>query len=122
MPYLELMVNVQIPNDTEFALEFSKAAAEALGKPEAYITVSITYNKTLTFAGTLEPAFALTVTSLDNLNPEANLKYSAIFSEFLQSKLGIPNDRGYITFNDPGRAFLGYMGTTFETIFAKPSR
>ncbi|KAJ7243414.1 Tautomerase/MIF superfamily [Mycena haematopus] len=119
MPYLELMVNVQIPNETEFALEFSKIGAKALGKPEAYITTSITYNKTLTFAGTLEPAFALSIVSLDNLNPEANDKYSAVLSEFFKDKLGIANDRGYITFTDPGRGFIGYKGTTFATIFAK---
>ncbi|KAJ7349027.1 Tautomerase/MIF superfamily [Mycena albidolilacea] len=119
MPYLELMVNVQVPNETEFALEFSKVGAKALGKPEAYITVSITHNKTLTFAGTLDPAFALVVTSLDNLNPEANDKYSAILSEFLKEKLGIPNDRGYITFQDPGRGFIGYKGTTFASLWAK---
>ncbi|KAJ7826642.1 Tautomerase/MIF superfamily [Mycena leptocephala] len=119
MPYLELMVNVQIPNETEFALEFSKVGAKALGKPEAYITTSITFNKTLTFAGTLEPAFALSIVSLDNINPEANEKYSAILSEFFQSKLGIPNDRGYINFCDPGRGYLGYKGTTFATIFGK---
>ncbi|KAJ6500630.1 Tautomerase/MIF superfamily [Mycena sanguinolenta] len=119
MPYLELMVNVKIPNEREFALEFSKIGAKALEKPEAYITTSVTYNQTLTFAGTFEPAFALTVVSLDNLNPEANEKYSAVLSEFFKDKLGIPNDRGYIRFTDPGRGFLGYQGTTFTTIFGK---
>ncbi|KAJ6620292.1 Tautomerase/MIF superfamily [Mycena sp. CBHHK59/15] len=119
MPYLELMTNVQIPNETEFALEFSKFSAKTLGKPEAYITVSVTYNKTLTFAGTLDPAFACTVVSLDNLNPEVNEKYSASLSEFFQHKLGTPSDRGYITFHDPGRGYLGFKGTTFMSIFAK---
>ncbi|KAJ7184392.1 Tautomerase/MIF superfamily [Mycena filopes] len=119
MPYLELMVNVPLRDEQKFALEFSKLGAKVLGKPEGYITVSITYNKTLTFAGTFEPAFALTITSLDNLNPEANEKYSLALSEFFQEKLNIPSDRGYITFNDPGRGYLGYKGTTFETIFAK---
>ncbi|KAJ7168357.1 Tautomerase/MIF superfamily [Mycena crocata] len=136
MPYLELLVNVEIPEETEFALEFSKVSAKTLGKPEEYITVSVTYSKTLTFAGSLDPAFALSITSLDNLNPEANEKYSAKLSEFFQDRLGIPNDRGYMsvisfrgsfytaktcfrTFHDPGRANLGFKGTTFATIFAK---
>lgn len=95
-----------------------QAGAEALGKPEAYITVSVTYNKTLTFAGTLEPAFALTVVSLpplflesftapnqscyclqvslDNLSPEANEKYSKALSAFIKEKTGAPSDRGYM--------------------------
>ncbi|KAJ6500631.1 Tautomerase/MIF superfamily [Mycena sanguinolenta] len=119
MPYLELMVNMKIPNETEFSLELSKFGAKALGRPESYMSTSVTYNQTLAFAGTLEPAFALTVVILNDLNPEANEKYSAALSQFLQDKLGIPNDRGYINFCDPGRAFLGYKGTTFATILAK---
>jgi phenylpyruvate tautomerase len=97
-----------------YLLTSEKVGAKALGRPESFFSTIISYNKTLTFGGTLEPAFALTVvcfpidflphpsrwkvqTSLDNLNPEANEKYSAIFSEFLKSKLGIPNDRGYMS-------------------------
>ncbi|KAJ7221688.1 Tautomerase/MIF superfamily [Mycena pura] len=117
MPYLELMVNVDIKDEKAFALELSKVGAEALGKPEAYITVSVTVNQTLTFAGTFDPAFSLSVVSLDNLGPEQNEKYSAILSKFLDDKLGIPSDRGYICFQDPGRGYLGYKGTTFATIF-----
>ncbi|KAJ7771567.1 Tautomerase/MIF superfamily [Mycena metata] len=96
MPYLELMVNVQVPDSEEraLALEFSKLSAETLGKPEAYISVSITYNKTLTFGGTFDPAFQLTIMSLDNFDLEANERYSAAFSEFFKEKLNIPNDRG----------------------------
>ncbi|KAJ7090375.1 Tautomerase/MIF superfamily [Mycena belliarum] len=119
MPYLELLVNVPVHDETELALEFSKVAARALSKPESYITVSITFNKTLTFGGTLEPAFALRVVSLDNLSPSLNEGYSKILSEFITSKFGIPNDRGYINFDDPGRGYLGFKGTTFDTIFAK---
>ncbi|KAK7023997.1 Tautomerase/MIF superfamily [Favolaschia claudopus] len=99
MPYLELMVNIQV-------------GAEILGKPEAYITTSITYNKTLTFAGTLDPAFALTIV-------EKNERYSAALAQFFQDKLGIASDRGYINFHDPGNGYLGFKGTTFATIFGK---
>ncbi|KAJ7494307.1 Tautomerase/MIF superfamily [Mycena galericulata] len=119
MPYLELLVNVQIPNETEFALEFSKVAAEALGRSEEWISVSVTYNKTLTFAGTLEPAFALSVIYLGDLGPEVNEKYSPLLSEFLKTKLGVPNDRGYILFHDPGMGYLGFKGTTFATLSGK---
>jgi phenylpyruvate tautomerase len=35
-------------------------------------------------------------TSLDNLNPEANEKYSAALSQFFHEKLGTPSDRGYM--------------------------
>ena len=46
--------------------------------------------------------------SLDNINDEANEKYSKAFFEFFQQKLGVPAKRGYISFIDPGRGNIGY--------------
>ncbi|KII89298.1 hypothetical protein PLICRDRAFT_175506 [Plicaturopsis crispa FD-325 SS-3] len=119
MPSLQLITNVKVPDAKAFVLEFSKLAAKTLNKPENYISVTYTHNEVQTFQGTLDPAFNLVVTSLDNLSPSLNEGYSKVFFEFFHSKLGVPGDRGYITFTDPGRAYLGYQGTTFETIFAK---
>lgn len=34
--------------------------------------------------------------SLDNLNVEANEKYSKAFFDFFKEKLGVPGDRGYV--------------------------
>jgi len=78
----------------------------------------ITYNETLTFAGTFDPAISLRIDSLDNINRQANEKYSKAFFDFFQKKLGVPADRGYITFIDPGRENMGYNGSTVATIFA----
>ncbi|KAK0502670.1 Tautomerase/MIF superfamily [Armillaria luteobubalina] len=119
MPSLELKTNAVISDLNAFALEFSKESARILGKPEAYITVSVTPVPIITFAGTTDPAFTLLVTSLDNLNPEKNEKYSKELAAFLSKSLSLSHDRGYITFLDPGRAYLGYQSTTFATIFGK---
>ncbi len=91
-----------------------KFAAETLGKPEDYISVHLDHNKPLTFKGTFEPAFLLTIVSpvrpsftptcqplheqvsLDNLQPEKNEKYSKAFFEFFKEKLNVPGDRGYM--------------------------
>ncbi|KAG6898237.1 hypothetical protein C0992_002251 [Termitomyces sp. T32_za158] len=119
MPILELSTNVKITDPKKFALEFSKFSADTLKKPEVYITVKYVYNETLTFQGTFDPAFTLTVYSLDNLNEHENEMYCKLFFGFFMEKLRIPGDRGYITFIDPGRGFIGYMGTTFAKIFGK---
>ncbi|KAI0713523.1 Tautomerase/MIF superfamily [Earliella scabrosa] len=119
MPGLDLRTNVVVPDEKAFCLEFSKFSAETLGKPESYISVHLDHNKPLTFNGTFEPAFLLTVVSLDNLQPEKNAQYSKAFFEFFKEKLGIPGDRGYVTFIDPGRANIGYQGTTFQTLWSK---
>ena len=46
---------------------------------------------------------------MDNLSPEKNEIYSKAFFGFVEEKLGVPHDRGYVGFNDPGRAYLGYV-------------
>ncbi|KAF7796297.1 hypothetical protein EIP86_007474 [Pleurotus ostreatoroseus] len=118
MPSLELKTNVKLDNPKEFIQEFSKAA-EVLGKPHAYICVSYTYNEFLTWEGTFDPAFLLAITSLDNLSPERNEEYSKKFFDFIEKKLGVKDHRGYISFTDPGREYLGHKSTTFGSIFGR---
>ncbi|KAJ7776873.1 hypothetical protein DFH07DRAFT_731605 [Mycena maculata] len=79
----------------------TQLGAKTLNRPEVFISVSITYNKTLTFAGS--------AIHRDELNRETNEKNSAIYSEFIKRKLGIPNACGYIVFPYPGRAFMGFV-------------
>ncbi|KAF5372876.1 hypothetical protein D9758_001517 [Tetrapyrgos nigripes] len=129
MPALELKTNVKIPNLQEYIKDFSKVgqnfhaavsalktksklSATTLGKPEEYICVSVLQDQPMSFKGTFEPAFLLNVTSLDNINPDANAKYSAVFFEHFKKTLSIEGDRGYISFIDPGRANFGLKGTT----------
>ncbi|TFK25820.1 Tautomerase/MIF [Coprinopsis marcescibilis] len=119
MPALELITNVKIADEKAFVVEFSKLGAELLSKPEKYISINVRHNPTLTFGGTFDPAFILSIVSLDNINPEVNEKYSKALFKFFEDKLGVPGDRGYVVFNDPGRAYIGYEGTTFATIFGK---
>jgi len=119
MPSLVLETNVKVTETKSFVLDFSKVATETLQKPEKYISISYRYNENLSFAGTLDPAFLLVITSLDNISPDQNTAYSKIFFAFMKEKLGTPGDRGYITFYDPGRAYLGHEGTTFAEIFKK---
>jgi len=71
---------LQITNQAEFALEFAKVCgrqgsilvgltnsyctqvgAKALKKPEAVISTIVSFNNSLTFGGTLDPTFSLTV-------------------------------------------------------------
>ncbi|KAF5358141.1 hypothetical protein D9756_001955 [Leucocoprinus leucothites] len=121
MPSLALTTNVRIHDPRAFTLKFSEFGAKVLGKPESYITVQYNYNDNMTFAGTHDPAFVLTIISLGNLKPEQNEVYSKTISEWLKQELGLSNDRGYIVFHDPGNSCIGYQGTTFGTIFGKPS-
>ncbi|KAG8732733.1 hypothetical protein FRC11_011286 [Ceratobasidium sp. 423] len=125
-------------HEKEFILDLSKFTAKLLNKPEQYISVVYNHAATMSFHGTFDPAFLLHITSLGNINPEANEKYSKALFEYFQEKLNVPGNRGYMyapllyfitvakymprscsTFYDPGRAYLGHEGTTFATIFGK---
>ncbi|KAI9453610.1 Tautomerase/MIF [Lactarius psammicola] len=116
MPILTLETNVKLSNPKEFVLNLSKFGADLLKKPERYILVSYQYNEIFSFNGTFDPAFQLTLKSLDNITPESTEGYSKALFAFLNNTLGVPGDRGYIIFNDPGRAYSGHEGTTFAQI------
>ncbi|KAI0059511.1 Tautomerase/MIF [Artomyces pyxidatus] len=117
MPSLTIETNVKVPDPKKFVTTFSKLAATTLNKPESYIAVSYRYNEFLSWEGTFDPAFLLVVTSLDNIAPALNEQYSKAFFAFFEAELAAPGNRGYITFDDPGRGNLGHKSTTFATIF-----
>ncbi|KAF8164027.1 Tautomerase/MIF superfamily, partial [Pholiota molesta] len=118
MPILNLVTNVKIPDARAFVLEFSKAAAETLKKPEASFMINVIYNELLAPGGTFDPAFSLRIDSLDNLSAELNDGYSKALFAFFQEKLGIPGTRGFIVFVDPGRENIAHNGTTIAKILA----
>ncbi|KAJ7146053.1 hypothetical protein C8R44DRAFT_756453, partial [Mycena epipterygia] len=78
-----------------------------------------TYNETVTFAGTHDPAFVLRV--LSGAGTERNEVMSKTLFAHLAEALGTPSDRGYIVFNNPGAINLGYQGMTFATLQHEPS-
>lgn len=117
MPTVLLVSNVKVADARALSVDLAKFGAETLGKPLKYMAVSYKYDETLSFGGTFDPAFVLSIGSLGNISPEKNVKYSKALFEYLRDKLGVEGDRGYITFNDPGNAYMGHEGTTFATIF-----
>ncbi|KAG7453019.1 Tautomerase/MIF [Guyanagaster necrorhizus] len=117
MPTLEIKTNVPIADVNAFASQFSQEAARILDKPEAVFSILVTPVPTMLFAGTPDPTFSMAVTCLDTLSPEKNLLYSKELFAFVEKALGIKNDRGYITFLDPGRSNLGLHSTTFASMF-----
>lgn len=112
MPALELKTNVALADPSKFLLEFTNFTARTLNKPVPAICVSYTHVEHMAFNGTVDPAFLLTITSLWNLNPTSDAEFSKAFFEFFAEQLGVPGDRGYITFLDPKPQFMGHQGTT----------
>jgi phenylpyruvate tautomerase len=77
------------------------------------MTVKIQDECVLTFGGTFDPAFIANIYSIGKISPEQNANTSAGLSEFLSKELGLPSDRGYISFFDMKGSNMGYKGKTF---------
>jgi len=119
MPSLELKTNVALADPQAFLLDFTNFAAKTLNKPVPAVCVSYTHVENLAFNATLDPAFHLNIMALYILNPTSNEIFSKAFFEFFAEKLGVRDDRGYITFHDPGADFTGYKSTTVAVIRAQ---
>ncbi|ESK88156.1 hypothetical protein Moror_5555 [Moniliophthora roreri MCA 2997] len=105
MPILRLETNV-------------KLAADTLGVPESLFAVTIYQQQPLSFAGTFDPAFVLTVTALGAGNPGVNKRCVQAFTKYLEETLGVSNDRGYIILTNPGSSYIGYKGDTTDVTLA----
>ncbi|OJA19864.1 hypothetical protein AZE42_13547 [Rhizopogon vesiculosus] len=115
MPVITLTTNVKFDSaeaTKAFVREFSKFCEMTIRKDLKYLNVNFLYNPYLTFGDTFDPALTLNVMSLFNINAENAIVWSKAFSEFFQEKLGVPSDRGYMAFLDPGAEFIGFRGTT----------
>lgn len=67
----------------------------------------------LCFAGSFDPAFIANIYSIGKITPEMNENTSAGLSKFFQEEMGLPNDRGYISFHDMKATNIGWKGATF---------
>ncbi|RLM57756.1 hypothetical protein C2845_PM18G13300 [Panicum miliaceum] len=102
MPCLNVSTNVNLEGvDTSAILaEASKAVANIIGKPEAYVMVVVKGSVPMAFGGTQEPAAYGELVSIGGLNPDVNKKLSAGIASILESKLSIPKSRFYLKFHD----------------------
>ncbi|KAG6827589.1 hypothetical protein H0H92_011212 [Tricholoma furcatifolium] len=114
MPIVELNTNVKVADVKEFTIKLNKASAAAFGM-DGYVTCSYQYNESIIFAGTHDPAFVLRVTTLGN-PVEKNEGFAKSLFSFFSQELGIPDNRGYIIFNDPTPVNLAHRSTTFAVL------
>lgn len=111
MPHVILSTNVELPNEKAVVLELGKVSSDVLGKPLQAFLIQYKYDPNLAFAGTFEPAWMLQVYALGIISEEANERFTAGYWAFAKS-LGLPADRGYLTFFDPGWENWAAQGKT----------
>jgi phenylpyruvate tautomerase len=114
MPYLMIQTNRAIsPGQREPLLRAaSRLLAKELGKPEAYVMVSLSSDVSMLFAGTDEPAAYAELKSIGL--PAGQIKsLSQAISTLLEQQLDIAPARVYIEFADIKGSQWGWNGGTF---------
>lgn len=120
MPILQITTNVPKEKVTPDVLTtLSKMVAEMLGKSEAYCMVHVVPDQLMTFGGTTEPCAVALFCSLGKLGVEENKSYAAKLYPYLETTLGIPSGRMYMSFRDMKTSEIGYKGTTFHEILGR---
>lgn len=115
MPLLKIQTNIETPDDLHNSLLklTSSTTASILGKPEAYVMVTLEQNPNMLFAGSAAPLAYLELKSIGL--PEAETKtLSHTLCQLISDQLGIQADRIYIEFANAERHMWGWDGDTFE--------
>lgn len=92
--------------------ELSKVVAAALGKPESYVLVSLTTDKTMCFAGTEDPCAWAEIVSVGGYRGRTR-EISAAIMPAIESALGVSQARCYLKFTAVDGSDMGWQGSTF---------
>jgi phenylpyruvate tautomerase PptA (4-oxalocrotonate tautomerase family) len=117
MPLLS-MVTTAAPAEPEarrrVLTELSALLAEALGKPEAYVMVTLSAPGAMSFGGTETPACYAELKNVGTLPPARIAPLSETLCSAIATQLGVAKDRIYIEFTNADGAFWGWNGATFS--------
>ncbi|MCK9529891.1 MAG: phenylpyruvate tautomerase MIF-related protein [Gammaproteobacteria bacterium] len=114
MPLLKIQTNVDVPAADRQTLlaNASRATATVLGKPEAYVMVTLEANHPMLFAGTDAPLAYLELKSI-GLPEDRTRDFSAKLSDIVEAHLHIPKNRIYVEFASAAAHMWGWNGETF---------
>jgi len=112
MPYLNIQTNVSLPPEKESALlaAASSAISSGLGKPEAYVMVSVNPHR-VRFAGSEEPAAFLELKSIGL--PAKLTAVAASLTKLVSEHLAVPAGRVFIVFGNIPPTHWAHQGDTF---------
>ena len=114
MPYFSIETNQAIAeaSNRELLKKTSAFIADLLGKPEAYVMISIKPGTPLVFGGSDEPAAFARLKSI-GLPRDRCPELSEKICGFIDRELGVSQDRIFIDFKDLARDMFGWNGKTF---------
>jgi phenylpyruvate tautomerase len=118
MPMLKINSSIQELDKSvieDIHQEGAKALASELGKSIDYVMVVVNLGSSISFAqdGKLPSAY-LEVKNIGELGAEVTQKLSGKLCEMVNRKLGVPQNRIYIEFQEAQRHKWGWDGKTFS--------
>jgi phenylpyruvate tautomerase len=114
MPYLRIQTSKGLDDKASqaFLKKASKLVAQQLNKPEDYVMVSLEPASAMLFAGSAEPTAFLELRAIGLPANKAD-DLSRLLCELVESELGIPKNRVFITLTDFPPSMWGWNGETF---------
>uniref|UniRef100_A0A8C4WWJ6 Macrophage migration inhibitory factor n=1 Tax=Eptatretus burgeri TaxID=7764 RepID=A0A8C4WWJ6_EPTBU len=112
MPCFALHTNVsasQIPED--FCESMTNLLCEMTGKPTQYIAVHVIPDQLMTFGGSSDPCALATLGNIGELK-DPKIAHKKIF-QMVKSRLAVPSDRMYLSFQNNAPQNIGYNGRPF---------
>jgi phenylpyruvate tautomerase PptA (4-oxalocrotonate tautomerase family) len=114
MPFLKLETSVTLDEkkQQELMAALSKCVASTIGKPEQYVMIAISH-PAMMMAGQTAPAAFVDLRSIGGLSGTVNRNLSRDICALLDSKLGVPPNRIFISFTEFSGENWGWNGQTF---------
>ena len=109
MPYINISTSAKVENKKNFLKEISALISSLTNKSQRFIMAKLDDNSTLYFDDQ-SPCCFLEIKSIGSLKP---LEIANQISNFVNEKLGIPQDKIYIYFEDVPCSMWAWNGKTF---------
>ena len=114
MPYFSIETNQPIDQESNQQLlkKTSAFIADLLGKPEAYVMISIQPETPLILGGSDAPAAFVRLKSI-GLPQDRCPELSEKICRLIEQEFGVPQDRVFVDFKDLAGNMFGWNGKTF---------
>lgn len=111
MPYLNIVTNQSIEDESIFLKAVSQTVAKAAGKPESYVMIAVEDKVSMSMAGSDAPVAFLDYRALGL--PSDRTAFSDALCTLITEQLSIAGDRIYISMTDSERQNWGWNHSTF---------
>jgi len=111
MPYLNIVTNQDIADETAFIEQASQTVAKASGKPESYVMIAVEQKASMSMGGSDAPTAFLDYRALGL--PSDRAAFSDALCSLINDQLNIDGNRIYISMTDSERHNWGWNHSTF---------